>query len=159
MKSITSQIKRLDLSAGFSLIEVSCGMLISILAVSVTANLMVTANIYKIKAKKNAQMTALIQSDVELIKSQANLLPYDQLKCSATASNGYAKALSATFSSSESTATLVNDSYTVTRTLNPITDPNILPLSYRVKRTGSTSTEYSIYIEVVPNAIFQCPSI
>jgi type II secretory pathway pseudopilin PulG len=144
---------------GFTLIEVITGMMIAIITVSVTANLFVAANIYKVVAKKNAAMKSLIQSDLEIVRSQSNLLPQDDTKCNANLNTGYANALSTSLVAINSTATIVNNTYTITRTIHPIIDPNILPISYQVTGQGNTNLEYSIYTEVIPNAVFKCPSL
>lgn len=155
-------------SGGFTLIEVIAGMLIATLTFSVTANLVVMANLYKVASKKNAVMKSLVQSDLEVVRAQANALPSNNALCSGTTSAGYASALrNAVASSASSTnpnanlasAVVVNEQYRVNRTFNTITDPNILPITYQVTNTRGKSQNFSLYIEVIPNAVFQCPSL
>jgi prepilin-type N-terminal cleavage/methylation domain-containing protein len=62
--------------SGFTLIEVLTGMVISSITISMSANLVVTANIYKVVAKKNAAMQSLVQADLEQVRATANSLAY-----------------------------------------------------------------------------------
>jgi prepilin-type N-terminal cleavage/methylation domain-containing protein len=63
--------------SGFTLIEVLTGMVISSITISMSANLVVTANIYKVVAKKNAAMQSLVQADLEQVRATANSLAYN----------------------------------------------------------------------------------
>jgi prepilin-type N-terminal cleavage/methylation domain-containing protein len=62
--------------SGFTLIEVLTGMVISAMTISMSANLVVTANIYKVIAKKNVAMQSLVQADLEQVRATANSLAY-----------------------------------------------------------------------------------
>jgi Tfp pilus assembly protein PilV len=170
-KSFFFTIKSSQSRSGFTLVEVLTGMVISIMTISMSANLVVTANIYKVVAKKNVAMQLLIQSDLEKVRSTAKFLARDDDKCpnniSASNANNYAGA--ANYANALRTALPVvvsatdpnvrNETYSLTRTPLTITEHNVLPINYEVKRSGSSTVEYSIYTEVIPNASFECPSI
>jgi prepilin-type N-terminal cleavage/methylation domain-containing protein len=179
MNLLTITTKNNDQS-GFTLIEVLTGMVISAMTISMSANLVVTANIYKVVAKKNAQMQSLVQTDLEKVKTTAKSLAYDATKCTAYASalqtallanaatsnstiDSYSSAV-ATSASNDPANKIGNDGdrYRVTRTIGTIgtSTPNILPIEYTVKRlvngVATNKIEYSIYTEVIPDAVFQC---
>lgn len=167
--------------SGFTLIEVLTGMVISAMTISMSANLVVTSNIYKVVAKKNAEMQSIVQTDLEQVKTKAKSLAYDATKCTAYASalqtalltnptvtnptitDTYSSAVASSVSNDPANK-IGNDGdrYRVTRTIGSISasTPNILPIEYTIKRlvngVATNKIEYSIYTEVIPDAVFQC---
>jgi prepilin-type N-terminal cleavage/methylation domain-containing protein len=158
--------------SGFTLIEVLTGMVISAMTISMSANLVVTANIYKVVAKKNVAMQTLIQADLEQVRNKAKFLLKDDSKCSNKLPTGtlytgsnYANALK---DSLDAVAAPVEDSranekYKLVRTIPTPTDHNVLRLQYNVQReitrgsgVYSNNLDYSVYTEVIPDVVFQC---
>ena len=77
---------------GFGLLEATAAALISFLLIGVGANLVLTANLYKIKAKTNDVMNSLIRADIESIKYRSTK-QNDSAKCRADTANGFASEL------------------------------------------------------------------
>jgi type II secretory pathway pseudopilin PulG len=145
---------------GFTLIETVMASMVSLLFLSLGANLVLAANIQKIVAQRNITMSNFIQSDLEVIKYQANLLALDNTKCNpGNAEHGYAGALKDKLGSNPPvTMKISGHDYTMNRSIENITDANILPISYKFTRNRSTTSEHQLYIEIIPNAAFTCPS-
>jgi prepilin-type N-terminal cleavage/methylation domain-containing protein len=158
---------------GFSLLESMIASMVSLIFMSLGANFVLAANIQKVVAKRNITMSNFIQSDLEGIKYQANLIAKDNTNAKCAPTNvwqGYGGALkdkllstaSTSNAASDSTTTVkvLNHDYTMTRTLGAIStaDPSILPISYTFTRAGATAIEHQLYIELIPNAAFTCPS-
>jgi prepilin-type N-terminal cleavage/methylation domain-containing protein len=145
---------------GFTLLETMTAAMISLVFLSLGANLVLAANLQKVVAKRNISMSNFIQSDLEGIKYQSNLIAKDNTKCSPVdVANGYAGALQAKVGTTvSSTVKILNQNYTMTRSIGTITNPRILPISYTFNRSGSTTSDYQLYIELIPNAAFTCPS-
>ncbi len=147
---------------GFSLFETVVAAMISILFVSLGANLVLSANMYKVIAKKNEAMNSLIQSDVDGIKYQAQILQKNNGLCT----TGYGSALKTTLGTDvkSTDVKILGNTYILTRTLEAISTDNvhILPVSYtfQEKPKDSTSTappsEYNLHIEIIPNAALTC---
>jgi Tfp pilus assembly protein PilV len=157
---------------GFSLLEATIASMVSLVFMSLGANLVLAANIQKIVAKRSVAMNNVIQSDLEAIKYQANLIAKDSTNAKCTPTNawqGYGGALkdkllstpatSNAVVASTTTVKILNRDYTMTRTLEaiPTNDPNILPISYKFTAAGSTATEHQLYIELMPKIVFNCP--
>ncbi len=92
-------MKKSQSQQGFGLLETTAAAMLSLLFVSMGANLVLTANIYKIKAKRDDVMNSLIRADIESIKYQSTRIQNDTSspslnKCSpADLQNGFAGAL------------------------------------------------------------------
>jgi competence protein ComGC len=168
MKNQFIPFKQNKSQQGFTIVETMTGALISMLFLGLGANLVLVANLQKVVAKKNVAMNTAVQSDMEAIKYQANLLKQDNTKCNPKNANGtdnpsagYANELKLKLGNS-ATATqdlkILNTNYTMTRTIDTITEANIIPISYQFTPQGSTTPEYKLYIEMIPNAAFTCPS-
>jgi Tfp pilus assembly protein PilV len=170
MKPTFAIIKTSQSRSGFTLIEVISGMAISITTVSLSANLFITANLYKVAAKKNVAMQQLVQADLEKVKSKARYLTKDDNKCVSKLPTGtaYTGANYAT-SLKDSLDTVVaavrdsqaNEKYVLTRTPLTPTSHDVLPLEYTLKRELSpgvvSAQSYYVYTEVIPDAALQCP--
>jgi type II secretory pathway pseudopilin PulG len=147
---------------GFSLFETVVAAMISILFVSLGANLVLSANMYKVVAKKNEAMNSLIQSDVDGIKYQAQILQKSTSLCT----TGYGSPLKTALGTDvkRTDVKILGNTYILTRTLEAIPTDNkdILPISYtfQEKPKDSTSTappsEYNLHIEIIPNAALSC---
>ena len=99
MKLKLIAIKKSQSQQGFGLLETTAAAMLSLLFVSMGANLVLTANIYKIKAKRDDVMNSLIRADIESIKYQSTRIQNETSspssnKCSPTnLQNGFAGAL------------------------------------------------------------------
>jgi type II secretory pathway pseudopilin PulG len=159
---------------GFTLLETMMGAMISLLFLSLGANLVLAANLQKVVAKRNIQMNTLIQSDLETVKYQANTLPKDDTMCPKTIGTnmikGYGAALQANLRDKLGSDIITTDvkigntNYQMKRTID-ITqsgnaNPSVLPVYYQFARKddAKSKTEYELYIEIIPNAAFTCPS-
>ena len=144
---------------GFSLFETVIAAMISLTFISLGGNLVLTANLYKVVAKKNQAMTVLIQSDLDGIKDRASKIIKDDLKCNQTnVNNGYANDLRSKLGTNAPiNFQILNNNYTMTRTIDPIANADILPISYLFTRQGFTTPEYDLNIQIIPNAAFTCP--
>jgi prepilin-type N-terminal cleavage/methylation domain-containing protein len=179
MKFKFSQGSKTKSQQGFSMLETMIAALISLIFMSLGANLVLAANLQKVVAKRSVAMNNFIQSDVEAIKYQSNLIAKNPDMCAskstvqANPQLGYAGALrnkfrpstaqttTNTIDTNDTTTTTVkilNQNYTMTRTLGPIPSSHsgILPISYQFKRTGYTPIEHELYVEVLMNAVFSC---
>ena len=148
---------------GFSMLETLMASMISLVFLSLGANLILAANMHKIVAKTNIAMNNFIQSDLEGVKYQANLLTKDNDKCNPTdVTNGYAGVLKTKLGvTTPVNLTTSNRNYTMTRTIGTITNSRILPISYVFTRNPTPlgqAPEHQLYIEMIPNAAFTCPS-
>jgi Tfp pilus assembly protein PilV len=185
MKFNFSQGSKTKPQQGFSLLEATIASMISLVFMSLGANLVLAANIHKIVAKRSVTMNNFIQSDLDAIKYQANLVAQNNTKCNAGDKNGdgsiispelpvwqgYGGALkdkllatAATTNNvvaSTTTVKIINQDYTMTRTLEAIpgTDPNIMPISYKFTRdTTPNIIEHQLYVELMPNIALTCPA-
>ena len=189
MKTKFIKIKKKQTQAGFGLLETTAAAMLSLLFVSMGANLVLTANLYKIKAKRNDVMNSLIRADVESIKYQSTKLQSTPTKCSADQSDtaklsdGFAWALktnigvnSATPNIKTTTTKILGRNYILTRTIdlvadrsmasitniNPVIDPDILPISYSFARQQelgeivTPSSEYNLSVQIIPNESLKC---
>ena len=147
---------------GFGLLEATAAALISFLLIGVGANLVLTANLYKIKAKTNDVMNSLIRADIESIKYRSTK-QNDRAKCTGTTADGFASELrgkigaDSTTNIKTTTIPILGRNYILTRAANSITDPNILPLSYSFAAQGSSQSEYDLTVQIISNASLQCP--
>jgi Tfp pilus assembly protein PilV len=159
---------------GFSLLEATIASMVSLVFMSLGANLVLAANIQKIVAKRSVAMNNFIQSDLDAIKYQSNLIAQDSTNAKCTPTNawqGYGGALkdklratattNNTAVANTATVKILNQDYTMTRTLEAIstTDPSILPISYKFTRAGLPTIEHQLYVELMPNVAFTCPSL
>ena len=145
---------------GFSLFETVIAAMISLTFISLGGNLVLTANLYKVVAKKNQAMTVLIQSDLDGIKDRASkIIKDDRNKCNQTDLNkGYANDLKSKLGTNAPiNVQILKNNYTMTRTIDPIANADILPISYLFTRQGFTTPEYNLNIQIIPNAAFTCP--
>ena len=145
---------------GFSLFEAVIAVMISLTFISLGGNLVLTANLYKVVAKKNQAMTVLIQSDLDGIKDRASKIIKDDSKCNQTdVNNGYANDLKSKIGTTNAPikVQILKNDYTMTRTIDPIANADILPISYLFTRQGFTTPEYDLNIQIIPNAAFTCP--
>ncbi len=144
---------------GFSMLETMMASMISLVFLSLGANLILAANIHKIVSKRNIVMNNFIQSDLEGVKYQANLLARNDAKCSpSVATTGYAGDLQTKLGVATPVKLSMSGlNYTMTRTIGTITNPRILPISYKFTRDSSSAIEHQLYIEIIPNAAFTCP--
>ena len=149
---------------GFSLFETVIAAMISLMFISLGGNLVLTANLYKVKAKRTDVMNSLIRADIESIKYRSTK-QNDIAKCLATKANpanGFASELSGKIGADSSntgttTTRILGRNYILTRVANSITDPNILPLSYSFAAQGSSQSEYDLTVQIISNASLQCP--
>ena len=147
---------------GFGLLEATAAALISFLLIGIGANLVLTANLYKIKAKRTDLMNSLIRADIESIKYRSTK-QNDSAKCSANTANGFASELRGKIGADSSnikttTIPILGRNYILTRAANStITDRNILPLSYSFAAQGSSQSEYDLTVQIISNASLQCP--
>ena len=146
---------------GFGLLEATAAALISFLLIGVGANLVLTANLYKIKAKRTDVMNSLIRADIESIKYRSTK-QNDSAKCSANTANGFASELMGKIGANSSNIKtaripILGSNYILTRAANSITDRNILPLSYSFAAQGSSQSEYDLTVQIISNASLQCP--
>ena len=146
---------------GFSLFETVIAAMISLTFISLGGNLVLTANLYKVVAKKNQAMTVLIQSDLDGIKDRASKIAKgdSDIKCNpANVNNGYANDLKSKLATNAPIdVQILKNNYTMTRTIDPIANADILPISYLFTRQGFTTPEYNLNIQIIPNAAFTCP--
>lgn len=142
MKLKFSQGANINSQQGFSMLETMAAALVSLVFMSLGANLVLAANLHKVVAKRNVAMSNYIQSDIEAIKYQANSIAKDITnRCPSTAptnaaaaavlvQGGYGDALKDkllttaitgnTAQSSTTTVKILNQDYEMTRTLEPI---------------------------------------
>ncbi len=181
MKTKFIKIKKKQTQAGFGLLETTAAAMLSLLFVSMGANLVLTANLYKIKAKRNDVMNSLIRADVESIKYQSTKLQSTPTKCSADQSDtaklsdGFAWELKGNVGADpttpnikQTTMKILGRNYILKRTIdltdadadkNPKTfsiDPDILPISYSFAAEGSSEPEYKLTVQIIPNASLKC---
>lgn len=156
---------------GFSMIETMMAAMISLIFMSLGANLVLAANIHKIVAKRNIAMNYAIQSDLDGIKYQANLLAQkgidpmnptsptqiDYCK-STTPESGIAGALKAKLGvATPVTMKIMDRNYLMTRTIGISTkNKKILTVDYKFNYGTVTTPEYELYTEVIPNAALSC---
>ena len=147
---------------GFGLLEATAAALLSFLFIGIGANLVLTANLYKIKAKTNDVMNSLIRADIESIKYQSTK-QNDIAKCTGTTADGFASELRGKIGADSSninrtTIPILGRNYVLIRTANStITDRNILPISYSFAAQGSSQSEYDLTVQIISNASLQCP--
>jgi prepilin-type N-terminal cleavage/methylation domain-containing protein len=120
---------------GFTLIEVLAAILITTVFVATTMQMLAIAAVYKARAKQNSEAIALIQQDLESVKSRAAILKTTTL--TATASPG------------DSTITVVSNS-TVTPNSNFVVGDKL--------RVGSDMLGYNI-TGISGNTITISPSL
>lgn len=148
---------------GFSLFETVIAAMISLTFISLGGNLVLTANLYKVVAKKNQAMTVLIQSDLDGIKDRASKIAKgdSNIKCNpANVNDGYANDLKSKLGTNNApiNVQILKNNYTMTRTSDPIANnADILTISYLFTRQGFTTPEYDLNIQIIPNAAFTCP--
>ena len=173
--------KKSQIQQGFGLFETTAAAMLSLLFVSMGANVVLTANLYKIKAKRNDVMNSLIRADIESIKYQSTKLQSTPTKCSADKSNtaklsdGFAWELKRNIGADpttpnikKTTIKILGRNYILTRTIdladadannNPKAssiDPDILPISYSFAAEGSPQSEYNLTVQIIPNASLKC---
>ena len=169
---------------GFGLLEALAASLLSLLFVGIGANLVLTANLYKVKAKRNEVMDSLIRADIESIKYQSTKLQRTATKCAPiTLGVGFAwelrgnvigNPLASASNIKETTIKILGLNYILKRTIyldgdptkvlkdNPTINPNILPIGYSFARekdlgeTGNPPSEYDLAIQIIPNESLKC---
>ena len=160
MKTKFIKTEKKQTQTGFGLLETTAAAMLSLLFVSMGANLVLTANLYKIKAKRNDVMNSLIRADVESIKYQSTKLQGTSKKCNPKKlRDSFAWELKNSIgTNSLTTVRILGNKYILTRTINldtngnknlktnlpidlPIDpandlliDPDILPISYEFTR-------------------------
>jgi prepilin-type N-terminal cleavage/methylation domain-containing protein len=156
--------------AGFSMLESMIASMISLIFMSLGANLVLAANIQKIVAKRNIVMNNYVQSDLDGIKYQAKIMSKDDTKCNVTdRTTGYAAALKAQLGADNSASSTTSSSikvmdrdYTMIRTLSyntaAATDSRILKVAYRFTYGTDTTAQYQLYTEIMPSEASSCPS-
>ena len=157
---------------GFGLLETTAAAMLSILFISTGANLVLTASLYKVKAKITDAMNSLIRADIESIKYQSTK-QNNLLKCSPSdVQNGFAGELkekigadSPTSNTKTTTIKVLGRNYILTRRTDSIIDSDILPIGYTFAAEAPPSTpqsampiEYNLTVQIIPNAAFQCNS-
>jgi prepilin-type N-terminal cleavage/methylation domain-containing protein len=162
-----------SLQRGFTLIEVLVALAISMIFISVTMQVMVSAAFLRSRADQYNQVYNWVQQDYETVFGKAteyenSATPYSSM-CLATSS---ASGLAASFvgdatlglggsSASIGPATFGGKSYTMTRTADYASsdDPyRLVRLTYTVTPTGGGPAVATIATEVVLYAGFKCPS-
>ena len=151
---------------GFGLLEATAAALLSFLFIGIGANLVLTANLFKISAKRNDVMNSLIRTDIEIVKYQSST-QNDLSKCVTSTSTGFASELQSNIGGSlvETPVTILGSNYILKRQVNTITDPDILPISYSVAELAPSGTlqsampnQYTLTVQIIPNAAFRCSS-
>ncbi len=172
MKSNFFQVSGTKTEDGFSLFESVIASMISLIFISLGANLVIAANMQKALAKRNSIMNDYIQSDIDGIAYQGSILtkasetvdpttgesPHTlACKASVTATNGYAAALKARLGTDTPlTIKVLNRDYTMTRTTGISSeDSRLMSVSYQFTYNGSV--DYKIYREVMPAVALTCP--
>lgn len=164
IKFITT--RKNHIQQGFGLLEATAAALLSFLFIGIGANLVLTANLYKIKAKRNDVMISLIRADIESIKYQSST-QNDLSKCVTNTLTGFASELQGNIGNSLPIPpiTILGYNYILNRQTNSITDPDILPISYTFaaqappgKTQAEMPIEYKLTVQIIPNAAFRCSS-
>jgi hypothetical protein len=177
IKFITT--KKSQAQQGFGLLETTAAAMLSLLFVSMGANLVLTANLYKIKAKRNDVMNSLIRADIESIKYQSTRLQSTSDKCAPKKlrdsfawelKNNIGADSITTPNIKTTTIKVLGRNYVLTRTIDLETngnknmnsadminvDPDILPISYTFAAEGSSQSEYNLTVQIIPNASLKC---
>lgn len=176
IKFITTTKKQAQ--QGFGLLETTAAAMLSLLFVSMGANLVLTANLYKIKAKRNDVMNSLIRADIESIKYQSTRLQSTSAKCTPQKlRDSFAWELKNNIGADPTTPNIkittikvLGRNYVLTRTIDLETngnknmnasdmidvDPDILPISYTFAAEGSSQPEYNLTVQIIPNASLKC---
>ncbi|BAU65232.1 hypothetical protein STA3757_26130 [Stanieria sp. NIES-3757] len=167
--------KRLQSNQGFSTLEVMVAILIAAAFLAVSLQTMVVATVFRVKAQEKQVASQLIQEEIENLNSIAINLSSTPSKCLATNYiDGYAHALRSQYLASTSyqpkpSKRLLNNTegkkWGLERTIldGISTAPHrVLRIRYQVKEldNGDNFIGDAIatdYIEVTPNAAFQCP--
>lgn len=168
---------------GFTMFEVLVAMLIVMGFILAAMQGSVIATVFMVKAQRTEKANLLIQENIETIKNLAASFAQDDTLCSASSSTtGYAQALGASIpaldydddgtsgndsdddvdnsdSDTNDDRKLLAKTYQLQRTLTPSsTAPHTsLRVSYSVVESGGTDVIATDYIEVIPNAAFECP--
>jgi hypothetical protein len=165
--------KKSQAQQGFGLLETTAAAMLSLLFVSMGANLVLTANLYKIKAKRNDVMNSLIRADIESIKYQSTRLQSTSGKCTPQKlRDSFAWELKDNIGANIKATTIkvLGRNYVLTRTIDLETngnknmnasdmidvDPDILPISYTFAAEGSSQSEYNLTVQIIPNASLKC---
>ncbi|ANV90591.1 MULTISPECIES: hypothetical protein [Cyanophyceae] len=156
---------------GFTFIEVLAGIIVSTIFVLVTAQATFIGVVLRVQAQRASEAMNAIQSDFDEIKYLA-ALSFSQASpvCDAAATtDGYAQALITEIKDSlgqsnnqtgevSSSVSLVNKSYTMTRTLSVFNQApyHTMQIGYRVVDPDSGRQIAEYYSEIVPDASFAC---
>lgn len=160
--------------AGFSLPEVLVAILIATTFAGIAMQAVALGAYFKVRARQFSEATTWIQQDFESVKNQASQLSANTTKCkSNTQDAGYGKYLEQNLPtlSGGGTKIITGKSYTLQRTTSiggntaisgtcPTTYHacyEVLRLTYTVNPTSGGSPTATIYSEVLPDAVFQCP--
>ena len=142
------------------MLESAVAAMVSLIFMSMGANLVIAANLQKIVAKRNIAMNNYVQSDLDGIKYQAKILDKNDGYCTntTTSANGYAAALKAQLGADGSTNIKVMDrTYTMTRTTTVSdTDHRILKIAYNFTHGSDTTSQFSLYTELMPTEAASC---
>jgi hypothetical protein len=143
---------------GFSLSEVLASITLICLFVAVGLQAMVSAIALETGTGKNQQADTWIQADLETVNLIASQLPVQMTLCQGQGGS-YAQVLASQLGPTEFSQPFTVDgvTYTMTRQIGVSPDPNILVLQYQVqpKHGGTLLTQRRV--EVMPNAVWQCP--
>lgn len=161
------KLKSSQQEQGFTLVEVLVAIFIAIAFTAVALQLMISAAVFKARARQYAEATTLIQENLESVRYRASeyeksASPYS-LKCNATsAADGLAAGLLGDIGGTPYTAskTILGKEFTLTRTGDYASsfDPyKVLKVNYTVAPTDGGSAVAKMNSEVIPNAAFQCP--
>jgi type II secretory pathway pseudopilin PulG len=148
--------------AGFSMLESVIAAMVSLIFISLGANLVLAANVQKIVAKRNTLMNDFVQSDLDGIRYQASILAADPTKCPLTLdptldlnrANGYAAALQNRIGADAPIAVKVmNRDYIMSRTTSiSVDDSRLMTVSYTFTygSGANAKVDYRLYTEVLP---------
>ena len=152
---------------GFTMLEVLAALMMSFAFLMGALNGIVITAWMQVKAERQAQANYWIQQDLENIQSAAANQTTNTAQCTSVFNTSYAGALRNTLLGSTSTAasasqtfskSLVNKSYTLTRTMGGSnSSPQILTLQYTVRNASDTSDLATLYTEVIPPKAMACP--
>lgn len=148
-------------SQGFTLVEVMVSIILLTAFMSATMTALATASLVKVRANGSTIATNWIEEDLEEVRLQAALTPFNAGQCNATSSSaGFANALQLALPAVArgGTQTIASKTYTLTRqAIVAATAPfEVLQLTYTVTESGNRSALTTMYTEVIPNAAFEC---
>jgi type II secretory pathway pseudopilin PulG len=169
------RIHYLECFAGFTLVDVMVGILLSLIFLGVAMQSIVMSTYLRVKSQGDSEATVWIQEDIERIKYEASRLDYDPIlseykpdpdSCQNTNGKNYADRLKVEVNKIKvplqtSKKVAGGKNYQIVRTFSNLssTTPgfsSILRIDYAVKDDQSRVVAES-FTEVVPEASFDCP--